>query len=68
ALLKSGAANIRLIGAAIMWGFIGHVILFAGLFASNVFELVPLGLYYCVLILWGVVPTIVFREKTLSHS
>lgn len=68
ALLKSGAANFRLIGAAVIWGFIGHVILFGGLFASNVFELVPSGLYYCALILWGVVPTIVFREKSPTHS
>lgn len=66
-LLKSGAANLRLIGAAIVWGFIGHVILFAGLFASNVFGLVPSSVYYCALILWGVVPAIVFREKPPAH-
>lgn len=68
AMLKSGGASVPLVAAGIAWGFIGHVILFAGLFASNVFELVPSGLYYCALILWGVVPTIAFREKSPTHS
>ena len=62
-LLKSGVASVRLIAAAIAWGFLGHVLLFAGLFASNVFGLVPAIAYYSALILWGFVPVLVFREK-----
>lgn len=62
AMLKSRAANVRLIIAGIIWGFLGHVILFAGLFASNVFGLVPVQIYYVALILWGALPVFVFRN------
>ncbi|MEL6363084.1 MAG: HXXEE domain-containing protein [Pseudomonadota bacterium] len=61
AMLRSGAANAKLITAAIIWGFLGHVILFAGLFAANVFSFVPVEIYYVALILWGALPTLVFR-------
>jgi hypothetical protein len=62
AMLKSGAANVPLIAVGIVWGLLGHVILFAGLFAANVFALVPVQLYYVVLILWGALPVFVFRN------
>lgn len=62
AMLKSGAANVPLVAAGLAWGFLGHVILFAGLFAANVFALVPVQLYYVVLILWGALPVFVFRN------
>ncbi|MEM7704237.1 MAG: HXXEE domain-containing protein, partial [Pseudomonadota bacterium] len=37
---RAGTANLKLILAAILWGFLAHVILFAGLFASVVQGLV----------------------------
>ncbi|MEL7485629.1 MAG: HXXEE domain-containing protein [Pseudomonadota bacterium] len=63
ALYQSGAAGIRQITAAIAWGFLGHVILFGGLFAANVFGLVPTELYFLTLILWGALPSFLFRAK-----
>lgn len=61
-MLKSGAVSVRLIMAGVAWGFLGHVILFAGLFAANVFGLVPVQLYYVALIVWGGLPVLIFRN------
>ncbi|MEM9388708.1 MAG: HXXEE domain-containing protein [Pseudomonadota bacterium] len=58
-MYRAGAANAKLLVAAILWGFLAHVILFAGLFASVVHGLIPVLAYYIALILWGVLPTIV---------
>ena len=63
AMLRSGRVDIRLIVAGIVWGLLGHVILFTGLFAANVFALVPAQLYYITLILWGALPVFVFRNE-----
>ena len=60
-VLRSGAATRQLVFFGVLWGFLGHVILFAGLFASNVFGLVPEIAYYITLILWGILPSLVFR-------
>lgn len=60
-MLSTGTASRQLIFFGILWGFLGHVILFAGLFASNVFGLVPEVAYYIALILWGILPSLVFR-------
>ncbi|MGD1935474.1 MAG: HXXEE domain-containing protein [Candidatus Phaeomarinobacter sp.] len=62
ALIKSGAASIGAIAVAVLWGFVGHVILFAGLFAANVFGLVPVEIYYITLIFWGALPTLILRK------
>ncbi|MEM8837358.1 MAG: HXXEE domain-containing protein [Pseudomonadota bacterium] len=64
AVLKTGAANAKLLMAGLLWGLIGHVILFSGLFAANVFGLIPVEIYYVVLILWGALPVFLFRAKT----
>ncbi|MEM7662757.1 MAG: HXXEE domain-containing protein [Pseudomonadota bacterium] len=63
ALHASGTVSLRLIAAGILWGFIGHLLLFGGLFASHVFGVVPVPIYYIVLIGWGVVPSFVFRSN-----
>ncbi|MEM1261990.1 MAG: HXXEE domain-containing protein [Pseudomonadota bacterium] len=59
---RSGAATTRTLALAILWGFLAHVILFAGLFASVVHGLVPVRAYYICLIVWGVLPS-VFRPR-----
>ncbi|MEO0436059.1 MAG: HXXEE domain-containing protein [Pseudomonadota bacterium] len=63
ATYRSGAASLRLIIWAIVWGFFGHVLLFGGLFAANVFGFIPVWVYYLALILWGAVPTLAVRQR-----
>ena len=61
-LLKERTATRIMLAAGIGWGFLGHVLLFAGLFAANVYSLFPVELYYAGLILWGLVPLFCFRS------
>lgn len=61
-LLKSEMATRSMIIAGIVWGFLGHVVLFGGLFLANVMGLVPVGLYYAVLIALGFAPLLLFRR------
>jgi len=67
-MLESDVASMRMISAAIAWGFLGHVILFSGLFAANVYGLVPVGAYYVALILWGALPTVLFSNSGSQQS
>lgn len=53
----ANASTIQIV-AAILWGFLAHVILFSGLFASVVYGLIPIPAYYVALVLWGIVPTV----------
>lgn len=62
-LLRDGMASRVMLGAGVMWGFLGHVFLFAGLFAANVYGMFPLSLYYSGLIIWGLVPMALFRNR-----
>ncbi|MEM1389608.1 MAG: HXXEE domain-containing protein [Pseudomonadota bacterium] len=64
ALTKSGMASATMLTAGIIWGFLGHVLLFAGLFAANVYKLFPPEFYYAGLIVWGAVPLLLFRPRS----
>jgi len=64
AMYKSGTVRARLLIAGVLWGFVGHLLLFGGLFASHVFGLIPVPIYYVALIAWGVVPSLTFRSKS----
>ncbi|MEM9396510.1 MAG: HXXEE domain-containing protein [Pseudomonadota bacterium] len=57
-MYRANEASLSLILWAVAWGFLGHVLLFGGLFAANVLGLVPIWAYYLALILWGVLPTL----------
>ena len=62
-LLKDAKASPLILSAGILWGVLGHVFLFAGLFAANVYGMFPVGLYYVGLIAWGLVPMALFRSN-----
>ena len=61
-LLRDGMASRTMLGAGLLWGLLGHVFLFAGLFAANVYGMFPVSLYYAGLIIWGLVPIALFRR------
>ncbi len=48
--------------AAVAWGALAHVILFAGLFLSNVYGIIPTWAYYAFLIGYGLSPLVMFRD------
>ncbi|MEO0465853.1 MAG: HXXEE domain-containing protein [Pseudomonadota bacterium] len=60
-LLQTGTATLQMILAAIFYGVFGHIYLFAGLFAANIYGLIPPAVYYVGLILFGLVPLALFR-------
>jgi len=64
AMYTSGTVSARLLIAGVLWGFVGHLLLFGGLFASHVFGLIPVPIYYVALIAWGVVPSLAFRSTS----
>lgn len=61
--IKDRFATRLMLGAGIVWGIFGHVFLFAGLFAANVLELIPIYLYYVGLIAYGLLPLMLFRGE-----
>lgn len=56
---KSGRAGAPMLLAAVAWGVLSHVILFAGIVAANVYGLIPVAAYYAILIAWGAAPVLV---------
>ena len=53
---RAGAVSRIAIMAGIGYAVLAHVVLFAGLFAANVYGIVPVEFYYGVLIALGVAP------------
>ncbi|MEM7739180.1 MAG: HXXEE domain-containing protein [Pseudomonadota bacterium] len=68
ALSKSGKATRSMIIAAIGWGVLGHVVLFGGLFLANVMAVIPVSLYYGVLIGLGFAPLVLYRHAGAGHD
>ncbi|MEM6903991.1 MAG: HXXEE domain-containing protein [Pseudomonadota bacterium] len=68
---KQQQRMVQVFITAILWGVAGHVFLFAGIIAANIYGIVPVGLYYAGLILFGVAPTIWARlmvSRAADHS
>ncbi|MEM7621320.1 MAG: HXXEE domain-containing protein [Pseudomonadota bacterium] len=63
AILKQRLANHKLILWALVWAFVAHIILMAGLVLTNHFMLIPPIGYYAALIIWSVVPAFAFRSQ-----
>ncbi|MEM9783974.1 MAG: HXXEE domain-containing protein [Pseudomonadota bacterium] len=62
-LLRRGMATFAMVAAAIGWAVAAHVLLFAGALAANVLGLIPVGLYYAMLIGFGILPLALFRSQ-----
>ncbi|MEM8847516.1 MAG: HXXEE domain-containing protein [Bacteroidota bacterium] len=53
-----------LIICGLIWGFLAHVIMVAGLLLANWFEMIPEHLYWFVLVAWSFVPVQILRRTT----
>lgn len=58
--MKSDNVGRLQIASSIAWGIGGHVLLFAGLLASSVYGIMPVEMYYALLIGWALVPLFMF--------
>ena len=69
-LWRDGMARLKLIGLSIVWAVAAHVIMIFGLFVANWWRLIPEFLYFCVLVLWSVLPTVwpAFRVRQMRRQ
>lgn len=61
--LRALSAPRRQVAAAMAWGVLAHVIMVGGLVAGNVLGLFPEPVYFAALVLWSVVPILLFRPS-----
>ncbi|MEM8509559.1 MAG: HXXEE domain-containing protein [Bacteroidota bacterium] len=50
--------------AGLLWAFLAHVIMVAGLLAANWFRILPEYLFWIVLVLWSMLPLVILRKTT----
>ncbi|MEM1164667.1 MAG: HXXEE domain-containing protein [Planctomycetota bacterium] len=67
-LLTSREARPMHVGAGIAWGVASHVVLFAGLVASGVFEVIPVWMYYAALVACALAPALMFRSSMVMAT
>lgn len=56
---------------SIIWAVVAHLVMFAGLFAANWFQLFSESVYFAILILWSVMPVFLFNstsEQTIQQT
>ena len=58
-LTTNPAVKVQVI-ASIAWAILAHLIMVVGLLAANWFELMPETVYFALLIIWSVIPTVLF--------
>ncbi|MEO0572644.1 MAG: HXXEE domain-containing protein [Bacteroidota bacterium] len=52
--------------AGLIWAFLAHVIMVAGLLLANWYQVFSEYLYWVALVVWSIVPSILFKEAPLS--
>ncbi|MEM6380364.1 MAG: HXXEE domain-containing protein [Bacteroidota bacterium] len=62
-ILSSATIYKRQIMGGILWAVLAHVIMVIGLLMANWFELFPEMVYFTLLVIWSVVPLILFRNE-----
>ncbi|MEM9263014.1 MAG: HXXEE domain-containing protein, partial [Pseudomonadota bacterium] len=65
-LIKLPAVRYSHVVASIAWGVGAHVLLVAGLIASRVYDITPVGLYYSLLVGWAIVPLFAFQNLDIE--
>ncbi|MEO0903022.1 MAG: HXXEE domain-containing protein, partial [Bacteroidota bacterium] len=52
----------------LIWAFLAHVIMVAGLLLANWYRVFPEYLYWIALVVWSIVPLIIFKDDTLTRT
>ncbi|MEM8813773.1 MAG: HXXEE domain-containing protein [Pseudomonadota bacterium] len=61
-IIRSGIAGVGEVGASLLWGFLAHVVMIAGMIASGWLHLIPEAAYFAVLIVWSTLPVLFYRR------
>ncbi|MEM9373826.1 MAG: HXXEE domain-containing protein [Planctomycetota bacterium] len=56
-LRRTGRLSAAGVLVGVTWGVIAHALLFAGVLAANVFEIIPAFVYYAALVVWAILPS-----------
>ncbi|MEL6374140.1 MAG: HXXEE domain-containing protein [Pseudomonadota bacterium] len=67
-MLHRKQASVKLILLAIAWGFLGHVLLFGGLYATTLTAAFSIEGLYALLFIWGALPTVVSLQSPTAKS
>lgn len=63
-VLSSSGANRKQIIGGIIWAFLAHIIMVGGLLMANWVKLFPEMVYFVLLVIWSLVPIMLFRHAT----
>ena len=58
--IRDQRTNAKEVGASIAWGILAHIIMVGGLIAGPVYGLFPESIYFVAMVLWSIVPTLMF--------
>ncbi|MEM6844890.1 MAG: HXXEE domain-containing protein [Bacteroidota bacterium] len=61
-VLSTSVAYKKEIIGGLVWAFLAHVIMVAGLLMANWFKLFPEMVYFILLVIWSLVPLMLFRN------
>ena len=61
-ILSRSFAYKKEIISGLVWAFLAHIIMVAGLLMANWFKLFPEIVYFILLVVWSLVPLILFRD------
>ena len=61
-ILSRSIAYKKEIISGLVWAFLAHIIMVAGLLMANWFKLFPEIVYFILLVVWSLVPLILFRD------
>ncbi|MEO1148502.1 MAG: HXXEE domain-containing protein [Cyanobacteria bacterium J06638_22] len=63
AVLAKTAGVGKQVIVSIVWAFLAHVFMVAGLLAANWFNLIPETSYFAILIIWSIIPIFLFNSE-----
>ena len=66
--VQKSTENFKLLViGGLIWAFLAHVIMVAGLLAANWFQIIPEYLYWVILVAWSILPIEIFRNNKTEN-
>ncbi|MEL6523057.1 MAG: HXXEE domain-containing protein [Pseudomonadota bacterium] len=67
-LVHTEMATVRLVLASLLWAFLAHVIMVAGILAMHWFGWIPELAYFTTLVVWSLLPAFLFSHASQPPS
>ncbi len=62
-ITKRNSNSRKQLFAGLLWAFLAHVIMIGGMLAANWFHWIPEWLYFILLIIWSLLPLMIYQNK-----